>query len=344
MAFVEQFVQRPQSVWLRRAIFQIHLWTGIATGLYVVAISVSGSALFFRNIINAAAPGRKIVAGSGRLLSKGELIEAAKRSYPNYAVTHVWPGNRTGQEVEITLERGSKRKNRVFDPYTGRDLGEAVPYSLQIISWMLDLHVNLLVGPKGRLINGVAAILLTLLSITGAVIWWPGIKNWRRSLTINLGANWKRITWDLHSAIGFWTFAFFFMWSFTGVYLVFPAPFDAFINRFAPLDFYRLASADPPPSSPSVKFIRVADTAPPVPAPAPPVRRRRPPPHYSAGDKVIRAFFGLHFGNFAGLKTRIVWAALGLAPPILFLTGALMWWNRVLSKEGRRLRRELARL
>jgi uncharacterized iron-regulated membrane protein len=59
---------------------------------------------------------------------------------------------------------------------------------------------------------------------------------------------------------------------------------------------------------------------------------------------VIRAFFGLHFGNFAGLKTRIVWAALGLAPPILFLTGALMWWNRVLSKEGRRLRRELARL
>jgi uncharacterized iron-regulated membrane protein len=203
--------------------------------------------------------------------------------------------------------------------------------------------VNLLAGPTGRLVNGVAAILLTLLCVTGAVIWWPGIKNWRRSLTINPRANWKRINWDLHSAIGFWTFAFFFMWSFTGVYLVFPAPFDAMINRFAPLDYYRLSSLEPEPSvlfaetSSAVALVRVADTG----APAPNAKGKRPRPkiHYSNGDQVIRAFFGLHFGNFAGLKTRMVWAALGLAPPFLFFTGALMWWNRVLSREGRRLRR-----
>jgi hypothetical protein len=33
--------RRPQSLWLRRALFQIHLWTAIGVGLYVVAISVS---------------------------------------------------------------------------------------------------------------------------------------------------------------------------------------------------------------------------------------------------------------------------------------------------------------
>jgi len=341
MAFVEQFVRRPQSVWLRKAIFQVHLWTGIAMGLYVVAISVSGSALFFRNIINEAAPGRRIVAGTGRLLTSDELTEAAKRAYPGYTLRTLSQGTKPGQEVEITLDRGAKRKYRIFDPYTGRDLGEAVPYSLQLISWLLDLHVNLLAGSSGRLLNGVAAILLTLLSVTGAVIWWPGIKNWRRSLTINPRANWKRINWDLHSAIGFWTFAFFFMWSFTGIYLVFPAPFDAAINRIAPLDVYRLISQESEPTlplvetSPAVKFIPVADTAPNAKG-----KRRRPVIHYSHGDQIIRAFYGAHFGNFAGLRTRIVWSALGLAPPFLFITGALMWWNRVLSREGRRLRRE----
>jgi uncharacterized iron-regulated membrane protein len=333
MTVIERFVQRPQSIWLRKAIFQVHLWTGIAVGLYVVAISISGSALFFRNKVNQAASGRKIVAGSGPLLSKAELIAAAKRAYPDYTTRSVWQGANPRQEVEIMLDRGGRRKNRIFDPYTGRDLGEAVPYSLRIMSWMLDLHVNLLAGPTGRIVNGVLAALLTLLALTGAVIWWPGIRNWRRSLTINLRASWKRINWDLHSAVGFWSFAFFFMWSFTGVYLIFPAPFDAFINRFAPLDYYRLVAQEE--ISPAVTLVRVADGANPT-----RMKRRRPAIHYSNGDLVIRTFFALHFGNFAGMGTRIVWAAIGLTPPFLFVTGALMWWNRVLSKEGRRLRRE----
>jgi uncharacterized iron-regulated membrane protein len=151
------------------------------------------------------------------------------------------------------------------------------------------------------------------------------------------------MNWDLHSAVGFWTFAFFFMWSFTGIYLVFPAPFEIFINRFAPLDYYRLVSQDSEPSLPFAQtgsttvFVRVAGAVPDTKR-----KRRRPTVHYSGGDQIIRTFMGLHFGNFAGLKTRIAWAAIGLAPPFLFVTGALMWWNRVLSREGRRLRRDPA--
>src|SRR5579871_703773 len=268
MAFGEQFVHRPQRVWLRRALFQVHLWMGIALGLYVVAISVTGSALFFRNAVMESTPGRKVVAGSGRLLTKDELVEAAKRAYPKYTVSSVWMGKEPGLEVEISLRRGEgKPRMRIFDPYTGRDLGEAVPYLLQFISWSLDLHVNLFAGSTGRLVNGVFSILLTLVCLTGAVIWWPGIKTWRRSLTINPRANWKRINWDLHSAIGFWAFAFVFMWAFTGVYLVFPHPFETFVHKFAPLDYYRPVSLLSEPSSPPVKdnsvaFVTVADVVP----------------------------------------------------------------------------------
>jgi len=332
MGFTHQFWRHPQGLWARKAIFQIHLWMGLALGLYVVAISVSGSALFFRSKIFEAAPGRRVVAGSGRLLTKPELIAAARRSYPSFTVHEVWIGSIPGQEVEIWMQRGTRQKKRIFDPYTGRDLGESVPYSLRAITWLLDLHVNLFAGPKGRIVNGIAAILLTLVALTGGVIWWPGVKSWRRSVAVNPRAGWKRLNWELHSAIGFWTFAFLFMWSFTGVYLVFPTPFQTLIHRFAPLDYYRLVGEAEKPAA-AAPIIRVADTVGKTPR-----KRRRPVFHYSAGDKIIRAFYALHFGNFAGIGTRILWAAFGLAPAFLFITGAVMWWNRVLVREARRLR------
>ena len=37
----------------------------------------------------------------------------------------------------------------------------------------------------------------------------------------------------------------------------------------------------------------------------------------------------VHFGRFGGTVTKVSWFAIGLLPPALFVTGAIMWWNRV---------------
>ena len=37
-----------------------------------------------------------------------------------------------------------------------------------------------------------------------------------------------------------------------------------------------------------------------------------------------------HFGRFAGIPVKITWTVFGLAPAVLVVTGALMWWKRVL--------------
>jgi len=359
MSVVRQWLQRPQNVWLRRALFQIHLWTGVAVGLYVLAISITGSAIVFRNeIYGAYSPKPIIVDTSGPRLTKDQLKAAAHRAFPGYSVTFIWDARKPDQAIEIWMERNGTQKQRLFDPYSGKDLGPAVPALIRVVAWMSDFHTNLLRGEKGRIVNGVGSVFLTLLALTGLVIWWPGVKNWRRGLAIQWKANWKRVNFDLHSAIGFWTFAFVFMWGVTGIYVVWPTPFQRAINRFYPLDFYRLVT-EAPPSAASVakrtergahldlmgesraalvvrevsgEFITVADEQPP-----PPRRRgRRPPPHYSTGDKIVRWFTYLHFGNFAGPKTKTLWVILGLAPVGLFVTGVLMWWNRVLrrSKAG----------
>ena len=35
----------------------------------------------------------------------------------------------------------------------------------------------------------------------------------------------------------------------------------------------------------------------------------------------------LHFGEFGGLPTRILWAVGGLMPALLLTTGVIMWWK-----------------
>jgi uncharacterized iron-regulated membrane protein len=114
------------------------------------------------------------------------------------------------------------------------------------IEWLVNLHENLLSGATGRFVNGLGAICVTSLCLTGAIIWWPGIKNWRRSLTVNWGGSFARIIWDLHSALGFWCFFFILVWGISGIYFSFPPLFNPLFlldpaDHFADQDLFWLS-------------------------------------------------------------------------------------------------------
>jgi uncharacterized iron-regulated membrane protein len=328
-------------VWLRRALFQVHLWTGIGTGLYVLLISVTGSAIVFRNeIYQKAGSGARTVQVRGTKLPADDLKKIIRQKYPQNSLSFVFEGKQPTTATEVWMEHGKERVQRLFDPYTGDDLGDSVPQSIRVAAWLAKLHTDLLYGDTGRKVNGVGAIFLTLLCGTGAIVWWPGAKSWRRSLAIDFRSNWKRLNWDLHSAIGFWSFSLIFMWAVTGVYLAFPLPFQKIINHFSPLIQYALPEEAHFTPGPAASLL--ADEPKSSPAQAKSYnfgKGRRPPIRRSAGDNFIRWIYYLHFGNFAGPKTKALWVALGLLPVVLFVTGSIMWWNRVLSPAARRLRR-----
>jgi uncharacterized iron-regulated membrane protein len=96
------------------------------------------------------------------------------------------------------------------------------------VEWLVHLHSNLSSGPTGRLRNGIGAIAVTMIFLTGAAIWWPGIKHWRRSMSVNWRAPFARTVWDLHSALGFWSMLLLLVWGITGTYFAFPRALDAF--------------------------------------------------------------------------------------------------------------------
>lgn len=283
----------------------MHLWSGIAVGLYILMISVTGSVVEYSNEIYRAATLKPIISkGSGPRLTDQQLAEAARRLYPGYRVLRIGRGRDPDQAVDVWLGRGSHTSKRLFDPRSGADLGNSVPPGIWLISRLLDLHDNLLGGPTGRKVNGLGAFAVIVVAVTGLVIWWPGVKTWRRSLILHRRVGWKRWTWHLHSMIGFWSFAFLLIFGVSGIYLAIPQPFEDLVDRLEPLT---RANAG----------IRI-------------------------GDRVIYWIAYLHFGRINGIgipchgpglcdqMTKAVWALFGLAPALMFVTGAIMWWNRVL--------------
>jgi uncharacterized iron-regulated membrane protein len=223
---------QPRSTWLRRALFQVHLWSGLAAGLYVVVLSVSGSALVFRDELTEAFETPLPAYEAGRKpLSRAQLAAAAQRVYPQFDVVRV--GNlftRDRPVIEIWVEQGGERRQRLFNPYTGEEVGDALPQGLRAVMWLTDLHNDLLFGEIGKRVNGVGGGLLALIALTGIVVWWPGIQGWRRGLGVKWGARWTRVTWDLHSALGLWFSGLMLIWGVSALYMAFPEPVHAVID------------------------------------------------------------------------------------------------------------------
>jgi uncharacterized iron-regulated membrane protein len=235
----DRWVHQPQTLWFRRAALQVHLWTGLALGIYVVVIALSGSLLVFRDELNSLAS----------------------------------PASTEGRPAAA----------------------DAPP-----IAWLLDLHDNLLGGTTGRRVNAVGALFTLVVSVSGAVVWWPGIRQWRRNLRFDTRAPWRSLIWRLHGALGVWCLVFILMWGISGFHLGFPDPFSAVAAWLETL----------PDSNPARDM----------------------------GDKVLYWLTYAHFGRFGGrlpgcgevcgatLKT--VWALAALVPTVLVATGVLIWWNR----------------
>jgi len=289
-----RWVERPQTLAWRRTLQQIHLWIGVGLGMYVVVLSVTGSAVvlrpdFHRWLIVHSVP------AVGTRLAGAELESAVRNRYANYTFESLREQSRPDSPVIVALVRDGQTTQRVFDPYAARDLGPAYPPILSVVEWVVDLHDNLLARDVGRTVNGVGALLLLALLLTGAVLWWPGRARWHRGLTTGRPEKSRRFAYRLHNALGFWSFALLFVWTITAVYFAFPEPFDATINYF-----------DAHPSD-----------------------SERP------GDAFVMAIIRLHFGRFGGMPGRIAWIVLGLTPAILFVTGFIMWWTRVVRRRLR---------
>ena len=290
------FWMRPKPTFLRRALFQIHLWTGIAVGLYMVFISLTGSAVVFRRDLNTRMLGNipsTDVAADAQKLPEADLRAAIQKQYPGYTITRLALARRRLAPSEATLTKDGETLRERFNGFTGADMGNAFPKSVAVMEWFTDLHDNLLKGETGRKVNAVGGALLCLLCLSGLVIWWKASGAWYKGFVFNPRSSWKRINFDLHAALGFWGLLILVLWGISGIYFGFPDFFIKAVDYFEPPDQV-------------------------------PTGRR--------GDAFIAWMVRMHFGRYGGTGVRITYVIIGLLPAVMFVTGAIMWWNRVLRR------------
>jgi uncharacterized iron-regulated membrane protein len=237
------FIDRPQRLWWRMAIFQIHLWVGIALCLYMLVIGVTGSILVFEKELEHVAYARVLRAPakpSGDMASFPQVVDTVRRAYSDYQISVAYLPERPGDNYELFIRRGKQTLYVFVDAVTGKIAGSVDPDHSWMV-WIIDLHFRLLGGKVGLLLNGIGAACLLLLCVSGVVLWWAGLRHWTRGLNVNFNRSWRRINFDLHSAVGFWTLLILSMWAFTGMYFVWPKQVESIVSHFS-----STASANPP--------------------------------------------------------------------------------------------------
>ncbi len=230
---------------MRRANFQVHLWLGILLSLYLILIGLTGSILVFRvelETLIGLKPWHNLPAVEP-FADTTAVIANVTEAYPAGRIVSVLtPTENDPTFVAVVQSRGFNRAqfSVAADPKSGKVLG-ILPRRDSWVNFIQRLHVNLLFGRVGRQFNGVMGGCLMLLNITGIVIWWPGIRSWMRALGVDFRRTWRRVNFDLHRAIGFWTLGIVSIWALSGIYFAWSTEITALVNRISPI-----VSAKPP--------------------------------------------------------------------------------------------------
>ncbi|MBI1355146.1 MAG: hypothetical protein GC160_12430 [Acidobacteria bacterium] len=253
---MQGFWRKPRQQRWRGWTFEVHLWSGLILGLWAIVIGLSGSALVFEEEIQRAVePELHIIEPGVAPQRLSTIVETIRAHFPQHQVH----GFRGIDEVERSHVAYIARREEPdgkpvdwryihYDPYTGRILGVEQDGE-GFFPFLQDLHYNLLAGAIGRQINGALAVGLLLMCLTGIVIWWPGPSGWKRALSVKWAAGWKRVNYDLHSAVGFYSAAVLAALSFTGLFFAFPLPIVLFFTMVSGGDIEDVQAYFVPPRS-----------------------------------------------------------------------------------------------
>jgi uncharacterized iron-regulated membrane protein len=345
------------------ALKTIHTWTGIASGLFLSVVALTGSLITFRSEFERATLPQNIVAGSAQQrVTLNEVALQIVKERPDSHIRRVRIPHAPSDPYIFQVESDDKPTERIVsDSTSGQLLGTLQP---GWIDWMIDLHRNFLSGRTGRKIVGVTGIVLFLLSATGLLMWLSGARNWRSWVSVRRRGSPLRFHYELHRASGLWAYAFLAVVSFTGIERAYPdtmrsvvrfvtgtpvtvpAPKGIDANSSLPLDEYlrigRLAMQDgipvelrlPAPGKGLVdlRLYRAGDIAPSgnhvyinlASGAVVQVDRIVDRPF---GARFIAALAPIHYGQFGGIPIKIAWFLLGLSPTLLFVTGLIYWWR-----------------
>ncbi|MFT3680966.1 MAG: PepSY-associated TM helix domain-containing protein [Ferruginibacter sp.] len=189
----------------KKIIGKIHLWLGLASGLVVVFLGITGCILAFENEIRALTETyREVPVQSKPFLPPTVLKQVAENHLTSKKSLGVeYPG---AGKAAVSAYYDENNYELVFlDPYTGAFLKHKNMNS-DFFRVVLDGHFYLWLPPNiGQPIVASATLIFLVMLITGLILWWPKNKAARKQrFSIKWTAKWRRKNYDLHNVLGFY--------------------------------------------------------------------------------------------------------------------------------------------
>jgi len=204
MTGLHRLLYNPRASRLRMWIFNIHLYAGLALGLAITLVGLTGSLIVYKpETERLLSSGISVVRPLNSTVYVERLFAQAHAFRPADRIDRLYTwGGPTAAWMFRTIRPDGRRQYIYVDQYRGTVLGEYV-LDGSALQWAYELHDNLLLGKSGLIANGFGALLLTVLCLSGLVIWWPGVKRIVTGFHFHPRAGWKTQAYDIHKILGF---------------------------------------------------------------------------------------------------------------------------------------------
>jgi uncharacterized iron-regulated membrane protein len=237
--------QKMPSLNARKLVLTIHLYLGLATGIFLAILGLTGSVMAFENDIDHwLHPDLWYVTPGQKPLPENDLVSVAENRFHSRVLAIQFPrAANLAQSMQMT-----DGTVVYLNPYNGTVLGSKVGQtnSDRALTYIHQIHLRLVPEPKaapelaekGKIVVSWVGLLLLLIVPTGVILWWRGKRLTVKFKATNFKIPWHRVFHDSHQAIGIYAALFLTISSFTGILIGF-----GFGEKF----FYAVTRSAPPP-------------------------------------------------------------------------------------------------
>lgn len=215
---------------LRIFIRRLHLWLGLSVGVLFALLGLTGSTLvFYEDIDRWVHPEIRVV---GLSPAPGwdspvwdQALSTVRARWPDRA--GAWRFEATGRPGPLPARyqppQADHHGERVMVWLTpdGRGVLREATWGRYAVTWLYDLHMELLAGATGRAVVGWSGLAMVLLLLSGLWAWWPKGR-WGQALLFKRPAVMSRRLRDVHKLTGLAGLALLLMLTVTGVMLALP--------------------------------------------------------------------------------------------------------------------------
>lgn len=210
---------------VRKISLKLHLWLGLASGVVVFIVCITGCLYVFRDEINEATQPWRFVTPQQLEVLPPSRVTAIADSLTGDSIlpTAITYGEGYDAVFVDYFVPGEGMTTVFLNPYTGEALKTVVKRAddFDFFRFVLDGHRRLwLPRAVGSPIVGYSVLLFFITLITGVVLWWPRTWTWkalRPRLTFRKLTTFSRLNFDLHQVAGVYAALLLMVLCFTGL-------------------------------------------------------------------------------------------------------------------------------